>query len=153
MADTHFSIQDRNSSHSVTPGRCVHWSGYIGAAIFALSLSGCGSATESAGATARGTVTLDGQPLPGGVVLLVPSGGKGQGGSGQIQPDGTFEVRTSAATSGIEPGDYNVFVNPTDDMENGGGIPAKYSDPENPELNTTITTGGANELKFDLTSK
>ena len=117
-----------------------------------VSTAGCTGGSESADAAARGKVSLDGKPLPGGVVLFIPRGGSGQGGSALIQSDGTFTVRTSASKSGIDAGDYAVFIKPTDDMTDGGGIPPKYGDESNIELMATIRQGGVTELNFELTS-
>jgi hypothetical protein len=123
---------------------------WIGLLMLALLTAGCGAATEKADATARGTVTVDGKPLTGGTVLFTPTG-EGQGGSGLIESDGTFELRTSASKSGIDPGEYDVVIMPTDDMldaEDGVPIPPKYSDMENPVLRETVTKEGPNEFKF-----
>lgn len=123
-----------------------------GGLCLAISMAGCGGGGESAGAQARGKVSLDGKPLPGGVVLFIPREGSGQGGSALIQSDGTFVVRTSASKSGIDAGKYAVFIKPTDDMTDGGGIPPKYGDESNIELMATIQEGGVTELNFELTS-
>lgn len=69
-----------------------------------------------------------------------------------IQSNGSFEVRTSASKSGIDPGEYAVFVLPTDDMEDGGGIPQKYRDQDNPEILATVSTGQANDFHLELRS-
>ncbi|MEZ6064354.1 MAG: hypothetical protein R3B90_01285 [Planctomycetaceae bacterium] len=122
------------------------------AAVLPMLAAGCGPEVHEADSTARGVVMLDGKPLTGGVVMFFPGSGEGQGGSGMIQPDGTFEVRTNASTTGIDPGTYIVVIKPTDDMEDGGGIPAKYQDAENAEFSAEVTAQGPNEFSFVLTS-
>lgn len=67
-------------------------------------------------AAVTGKVTLDGAPVSGAAVTLIPSdpSGKGYGASAISNDDGTFEVHTyfsaSHDVSGAVPGSYNVTV-------------------------------------------
>jgi hypothetical protein len=72
----------------------------LGCILTCLALAGCGAGK----ADLSGTVTYQGKPLPGGIVVLIPEqGGKG-GGTAPIQKDGTFSF------TGIIPGKMLVAV-------------------------------------------
>ena len=76
----------------------------------AFILGGCNSGLH----TVRGKVAFeDGTPLDGGMVVFeMTEGGKTHQADGPIQPDGTFEMRTSQPGDGVHPGKYRVLVRP-----------------------------------------
>lgn len=80
------------------------WRETIGIVALAGALSGCGDA-RIATAPVHGIVTVDGQPLPQGRVMLAPIPGNdakdpGPAAYGVIQPDGTFVLGTFADGDG-----------------------------------------------------
>jgi len=102
-----------------------------------------------------GYVTLDGQPLKGGIVKFHPPAG-GDSSHAVIQPDGQFELHTGGEP-GLPPGEYVVTVA---DSEVSGvtaasppsqEIPAKYTQPETSDLRATLTEG-TTVVKFALKS-
>ena len=63
-----------------------------------------------------GTVTLDGQPLPEGIILFAPAGGPGEAvasATGKIE-NGQFSI---PRTQGPVPGNYKVSISHTDQPE------------------------------------
>lgn len=68
-----------------------------------LLLVGCGETSGLQGIDVPGTITLDGQPLDIGMVVLEPEGG-GENRATQITPGGKFTVY------GVVPGRYKVSV-------------------------------------------
>jgi hypothetical protein len=89
------------------------------------ALAGCGSSGGSTPSldggslptvTARGKVsTADGKPLPGGIITLVPviDGGSANQASGEIKPDGTFELDSGGGNAGAVPGKYRARIEST----------------------------------------
>ena len=85
------------------------------AALFLFGLAAlvsCGC-QESLPATVSGTITIDDQPLPegvliGGEVMLYPAGG-GAAAYAAVGTDGRYEVQTGGS-KGLEPGSYNITV-------------------------------------------
>ncbi|MCG6155636.1 hypothetical protein [Rubinisphaera margarita] len=113
-----------------------------------LNAVGCGG-TQSAGATASGTVTVSGQPLTRGLVQLVPKGG-GPSSFGTIQEDGSFQVATTAGVSGIEPGEYGAYIDYA--VEDGESLPfhRKYTSEVDSGLTYTIQEDQDNVLAIEL---
>ena len=82
--------------------------GWLWAGLLLAGAAGCGGSSDRVAVT--GTVTLDGDPLPGAVVTFHPDGATaGQGGSGRTGPDGTYTL-TSAGGAGVPPGAYKVVI-------------------------------------------
>jgi hypothetical protein len=129
----------------------------IGVALSLLFAAGCGS-VEEAGPAATGIVTLDGNPLAGGSIEFLPQG-DGSSAFAPIQPDGTFQVATTAGKSGIAPGEYSVVIAPADvedEEESPEGstpaVPLKYTDETTTDLTVTIAAEGPNQLTLKLSS-
>jgi hypothetical protein len=114
-----------------------------------------------------GTVTMDGQPLPDGVILFTPAGPAGEAiasATGKIA-NGEFSI---PRIEGPVPGSYKVSISHTDQPEGrvkielkkpgkkaAAGtkelIPAKYN--SQTTLKEEIKKGGASGLKYELQSK
>ncbi len=134
------------------------------AAISTFSMTGCGGGTEEAGATAHGVVLLDGKPIDRGVVIFNPVDPDGTSASGQIQPDGTFEVKTSGSVTGLKPGKYKVAIvawkveageelpDGTEAEESIPLVPEVYHNSETSGLTAEVTAEGPNEFRFELKS-
>lgn len=103
----------------------------------------------------RGTVTLDGQPLPEGVVRFIPVDGATATAGGTIR-DGQFIAKVPVATHRVEIS-ANVIdrqltpPNPTDEQ-----IVMKQLIPERYNTRSELTlrvVAGSNEPRFDLQSR
>ena len=125
--------------------------------------AGCGGNSP---VPVRGTVTLDGNPVAGAVVLFIPEGAGGRQASGQTGPDGNFQLTTSAQNDGALRGKYKVVVQYTEGATAPPAsnakeamlgqekaqqakkappkyvIPDRYSDPGKTELRQEVPTGG-----------
>jgi hypothetical protein len=112
-------------------------------AVLTLALPGCGGGLASV----QGKVTYDGDALDTGTVQFHPVG-DGPVAYGQIQPDGTYRIKTGTE-SGVAPGEYRVSVTadaPVTEALNPDGsealpeslIPDKYRSPATSGLTFTV---------------
>jgi hypothetical protein len=131
-------------------------------------IGGCGRGNRTV--PAGGVVTLDGQPLAGAAVLLVPMAG-GMPSRGSTQSDGSFALTTFAQGDGAMVGRHRVTVskielngvNATADglqgMTNSRQIQVKHLSPERYEtaatsgLEVTVERSGKNRFELQLSSK
>ncbi len=113
----------------------------------------------------KGTVTMDGQPLPGCIVEFSPQivetntqGLGGSGAQGQTNDEGKFEMRTNR-TFGVQPGSYEVRITKIPEAQNPDlpstfhrkeNLPARYN--ERSELSLEVTDQGDENVTFELTS-
>lgn len=123
-------------------------------AVSALPLLGCGLSQEAA---VSGTVTLDGKPLQKGMISFYPAE-KGPIGYGNIQPDGSYSLRTGSQ-SGIPAGEYIVTVVAYNDPPPGQVermptllTPARYAEKSKSDLRYDVTPG-SNAIDVAITSK
>src|SRR2546425_4092176 len=65
----------------------------------------------------RGTVLLDGQPLPGATVLFMPEDGGGRAASGMTDSEGNFLLTTYKENDGALRGKYRVLVSKSEAIE------------------------------------
>jgi hypothetical protein len=82
------------------------------ACVLLVAISGCGGGSYDT-APVEGTVTFEGQPVPGGSISFIPIGGDGtragKPGSGTIQSDGTYKMSTYGTDDGAMIGRHNVL--------------------------------------------
>ncbi len=138
-------------------------------AVVGLVLIGCSSdvGDDKPREAVSGTVLMDGQPLPKGVILFAPEGKSGEASAsatGTIE-NGEFSI---PRTQGPVPGKYKVLISHTDQTEghvkielkkpgkkSAAGpketIPAKYN--AQTTLSHEVKKGGDSGLKFELQSK
>lgn len=131
------------------------------AAALCLFLSGCGGG----GGSVSGTVTLDGNPLKGGVVTFHPVAG-GASAIGAVSKDGTYEVAIGNEL-GLPPGEYIVTVDAAETVTSEPGLaggppkpppppkritPDKYANKDTSDLRATVKTG-SNKIPLELTSR
>jgi hypothetical protein len=117
---------------------------------------------------ASGVVTLDGKPLDGAQVILVPDGPAATGAFGTTDSSGRFSLRAYDEKEGAIPGSYKVQVSKTIEVKlegpagslDGGdpvrfdyAVPAKYTGAQTSGLTATIPDAGTTDLRFELTSK
>jgi hypothetical protein len=127
-------------------------------AVFGFALSGCGSG-EVRGRIS-GKVTFQGQPLSEGLVFF-GNDDKGIHMSGDVKPDGTYEIIT-AKGAGLPLGTYHVRVRPPlEPLPTGvmrvapkpkkyANIPEKYREFETSGLTLTVKDG---DNPFDISMK
>ncbi len=120
--------------------------------------TGCGP-RRPAVVPAAGIVTLDGRPLPGGFVRLVPVASRPA--TGVIGPDGRFTLGTFAAADGCVPGTHGAEV--IGPLPAGGEkasaapapavtVPDRYRTAETSGLTVTVT-GPTSDLAIALRSE
>jgi len=111
--------------------------------------TGCGS-SESAGSTASGVVTVDGNPLESGLLQFYPQG-EGRPAFAQIGDGGAFEVATTAGISGVAPGVYRVAVQY--EAEEGNKLPfaEKFTIASESGIEVTVDESGNNVFAIELT--
>ena len=78
-------------------------------AMFAVALAGCGGGSDIDLAAVKGTITLDGNPLPGARVVFTPAGG-GRPALGMTDDNGKYTLEYSSTNTGTPPGDYIVSI-------------------------------------------
>lgn len=137
--------------------------------VAAMLVSGCGRRTEGPPrVAASGTVTLDGEPLPEGVIRFVPIGEtKGPKASTTIE-EGTFAFPKNY---GPVPGTHRIEIEATEadlpdpddeaavqahlatrkQRKPAARIPPAYN--QHSELTEEISPAGTNEFRFDLVSR
>lgn len=135
-----------------------------------LAAVGCGPSTSHLPKTvpAAGVVTLDGKPVDGAQVVLVPAGDASTGAYGTTDTSGKFSLRAFAEKDGAIPGDYRVQVSKTIEVRldgpkgslDGGdpvrfdyGVPAKYTGVKTSGLTITIPDTGIRDINLALSSK
>ncbi len=132
---------------------------------------GCNSAGGNLPKTvpATGVVTLDGKPVDGAQVVLVPAGQEATGATAVTDSSGRFALRAYPEKDGAIPGEYKVQVSKTIQVKvegaakgsvDGGdpvrfeyGVPAKYTGFKSSGLSVTIPDTGIRDINLALTSK
>lgn len=127
-------------------------------ALAALLVCGCGrKAHELETSPVRGTITLDGQPVTSGYIV-VPTP-KGRMASARIEPDGTFVFSTYRKGDGVQVGTHPVTVNevPRDEFSSVPEnlrvtIPERYKSAGTSGLTVEVKPGEKHVVKFELFS-
>jgi hypothetical protein len=108
-------------------------------------------------APVSGKVTLDGQPLTSGYVVIPTA--KGRMASGRLQPDGTFVMTTYDEGDGAQVGTHPVIVNPIplDEYAPPGQkrvpIPEQYTRAGTSGITIDVKPDEDNYLEINLSSK
>jgi hypothetical protein len=116
----------------------VRWLLVVAAAFMA----GCGGseAIQVTGAV----VNADGSPVQceSGKVLFQPTAtgeNAGEHATGDVKPDGTFELMTKVPGDGVKPGHYKVVLQLFKSYRDGTlAVPKKYGDPTTTPLEATV---------------
>lgn len=118
----------------------------------ALAFTAAGCSSNSNLGTVSGTVTLDGNPLPNGIVFFQPAHGRPS--SAITDEAGRYALTYTTNTQGALIGKHIVHIRT--EMEGTDGkpaireyLPARYH--ENSELSAEVKAGH-NEIDFKLTS-
>ena len=131
---------------------------------------GCGPNTSHLPKTvpASGVVTLDGKPVEGAQVVIVPAIEGVTGAFGTTDSGGKFTLRAFQEKDGAIPGDYKVQVSKTVEVKlkgaagslDGGdpvrfdyGVPPKYTGVKTSGLSVTIPDTGIRDINLALSSK
>lgn len=126
-----------------------------------LILTGCGGADTMQTAKVSGMVTLDGKAVTGGSLTLQPqSGGKsglvGKSASGEVKPDGSFQLTTYSPGDGAVIGKHQVVYSPpgvaTPEVPEGAHaepqkVPYQGATPKQTEVEVKA---GENKLTIEL---
>jgi hypothetical protein len=78
-------------------------------------VSGCGERPSMV--PLRGTVRLDGRPLPNATVSFIAQGASGRDAFGFTDANGVFQLSTLKSGDGALPGKYKVVVQPVDQTD------------------------------------
>ncbi|MCC7475226.1 MAG: hypothetical protein IT425_07510 [Pirellulales bacterium] len=132
---------------------CVLRFAWVATCVAITAVAGCGRGVTLC--EVRGKVTLDGQPLPTGVVVSFTKAGKGA--FGIIQPDGTFTLVTRDKGNGILPGVHRLVVKAFKEKANASPeddahrlVPARYMSPETSGFSVTATPGKSEFVILEL---
>lgn len=128
------------------------------AAALLLSTAGCGpTGKRIATAPVQGKITYKGSPVTTGTVMFVPTSG-GPPATGEIQPDGTYSLKTYDPGDGAVLGNHTVAVTamdlPAGTPEDPVAaptmlVPAEFGNPSTSGLTAEVAEGD-NALDFDL---
>jgi hypothetical protein len=117
---------------------------------------------------ATGIVTLDGKPVAGAQIVLIPEAETATGAYGTSDASGRFSLRAYEEKEGAIPGAYKAQVSKTVEVKLGGakgsldggdpvrfdyGVPAKYTGARTSGLTATIPDAGTKDIKLELISK
>ena len=147
---------------------CRRWRSAAAVAAFSLLVAGCGPSRPTT-IPVSGTVTLDGKPVAGAQVMLLPEE-EGRPAQGTTDEAGEFTLGTFETADGALPGSHAVTVvarrisgvnADADGLEGDiapGGVkvqwlvPQRYSDPKTSGLTVTVESG-MDPMKLQLTSQ
>jgi hypothetical protein len=119
-----------------------------GAAAVSLS-GGCGSKTPAPGpATVRGTVTFNGRPVAGGLVVFTPDprrGGAGKPARAETAADGSFSLQLDGSPH-VAPGWYRVSIAPAPAA--APSFPAKLARPDLSGVEREVRAGHGHNFEF-----
>ena len=154
-----FEWPERTQGSGLCDSICLErWhNGWLVALLLLACLAGCGSHPRRV--PVSGLVTIQGDPLRWGVILLDPIDG-GPPAVGEMQRDGTFRLTTFREFDGAIPGTYRVsfLVYPLDGppalygrtKKKSDYLPVKYTDPQRSGLQVVISDRD-NHLELHLT--
>jgi len=118
-------------------------------------LLGCDDG-KMATAPVKGTVTLDGEPVPMGTVTFVSETKGAPYAYGEIQFDGTFTMSTYGQGDGAVLGRHKIMISAfkvaTDLPEAKSLLPSKYGSEQTSGLTAEVKEG-ENDIKLELTKK
>jgi hypothetical protein len=141
-------------------------------AAFAFTTFGCGQSVDKSKAgrpatvTAKGSISYNGKPLDGAIIVINPKQGNSPAASSVSDADGNFDLQAFPPDPGAVAGDYSVIVTKmstpeqkfsaegSDGSSSGPPavslIPKKYSRPDQSKLTVTIPAEGTESLKLEL---
>ncbi len=128
----------------------------VAAALLAAAVGGCGKAEPPAATVVKGSVTFQGRPLAGGLVVFAPDREKGNPGkplTATIGPDGWYRLTVDGSPA-VTPGWYRVAI--ADPPEAPGEefgrprFPAALRRPDRSGLDREVLAGRENVFHFEI---
>ena len=125
----------------------------VAAAVVSAGLSGgCGGKAPAGPTVVRGTVTFQGQPVAGGLVVFSPDpdrGGTGRPARGELGPDGAFQVNAADGTA-LPAGWYRVAIAPPPGFlpSDRPAFPPQLARPDQSGLIREVRSGQENVFDF-----
>ncbi|HEY2411855.1 MAG TPA: hypothetical protein VGI40_06420 [Pirellulaceae bacterium] len=129
--------------------------------LVALLLPGCGGGSTGL-AVVKGKISYKGKPVPHGTVNFLPNDGNKPTGTGEIQPDGSYELKTFVSnkpSNGAVVGQHKVVIVAIMDQANvlpeqrsplsEPIVPVKYTSPATSDLSANVENK-ENTIDFDL---
>ena len=126
-------------------------------------VGGCGP--RGVGATASGTLTIDGQPAPAGVRIdFQPAGPKGSPSTGITNDKGSYELWFTPGNKGVMPGECRVMVQrppvagPDGPRQMSEGmknirIPSAFAGEQSPLIRTVKPGHNTIDIEIDTTAE
>jgi len=129
--------------------------------IAALALPGCGPGSGGL-AVVKGKISYKGKPVPNGTINFLPNDGNKPSATGEIQPDGSYELKTylsNKPSNGAVIGQHKVVIVAMMDMGSALPeqrtplpppiVPVKYTSPATSDLTANVEDK-ENTINFDL---
>lgn len=130
---------------------------------------GCAGPALDGTVPVSGTVTYQGEPVEGAMVMFIPEG-DWRAASGRADADGRFHLSTLAPSDGAMVGSYKVTISKTEVSASRESdeapppsrnpewppitatelVPVKYKRPETSGLEVEVTSNGENDFSFEL---
>jgi uncharacterized sulfatase len=120
------------------------WRGAVAAAP-----AGAGNPFKGKLVPVTGVVRLEGKPLEGATVTLLPVGDRGLPASATTQKDGSYRLATFQEGDGAMPGDYCVLV--TTEIQSKRSVAIIYGDPATTPLRCRVA--GRSQVDFEVRSR
>ncbi len=120
----------------------------------------CGCGDSSRIATVKGVVTLNGEPVPRGMVQFVPIesvSGELSTATGEIKSDGSYQLQTDNQAGAVV-GRHKVRIEaravPKNEMDTlpASLVPERYTSESTSGLEVTVEPGKSNVLNLELTA-
>jgi hypothetical protein len=129
--------------------------------VVSLFVSGCSGGSHGL-AVVKGKITYKGKPVPNGTVNFLPSDGNKPSATGEIQPDGSYSLKTFVSnrpSDGAVIGQHKVVIVAMADMASilpeqrtplpPPIVPVKYTSPATSDLTANVENK-ENTIDFDL---
>jgi hypothetical protein len=122
-------------------------------------LAGCSAGDQFPTEKVSGKITYKNQPVTTGTVVFVPNGDMPSA-TGEIKPDGTYELTTYEENDGAVIGTHQIMVTAVEDMANKlpeersgtprSLVPQKYSNYSTSGLTAEVKEGEPNTVNLEL---
>lgn len=134
----------------------------LGCVLIVCTAMGCSQSPSEDLTPVQGTVTFEGEPLSGGMIVFTPDpeqGNRGPVSVGKIDADGHYQLKSEEGTPGAVPGWHRVTIAaPARPLAlahsklhaSDGLFPAKYRHPEQSGLRREVRAAETNVFDFEL---
>ena len=121
--------------------------------VVTVTLAGCNSDGNPKTYEVSGTLTLNGQPVDGATIVLIPKGTGAYPATAVSNADGTFQLTTFNANDGAVPGDYSVKISKMEYKEEAVSDTQVFASSEEENENYELTESSAAPPKNLLPAK